>query len=119
MPNRTLSDELFSVSIQKNVLSGIFAKEKNSNLEVDIVAASDEGSFTDSETESEDDISSKVAASTFPHSSSSISKYISSQRSQSLDDIGGSLPRPLKDFQDMFGSMEGSYPPDFPMSLRL
>ncbi|KAF9471840.1 hypothetical protein BDN70DRAFT_925969 [Pholiota conissans] len=120
MPNRTPSDELFSVSIQKNVLSGIFAKEESSNLQVDTVATRDEGSFTDSETESEgDDISFEVAASTFPQSSSSISKYISSQRSQSLDDIEGSLPRPLKDFQDMFGSMEGSYPPDFPMSLRL
>lgn len=57
------------------------------------------------------------------HQSSIPSRTVPSPCAADADDDNpngfvGSLPDALKDFRDMFGEGDGSYPDDFPMSLR-
>ncbi|KAF8974665.1 hypothetical protein BDZ97DRAFT_41546 [Flammula alnicola] len=138
MPMRTFSDELFSVPIQKTVLSGIFVHgealddvQENPPFDCKDV----EESVTESETEDELDDKMELHS---PHDAPASEPFeaplqeslfkshdgeplASQQRSEFLESLGSSsssVPLALKEFQDMFGSNDESYPPDFPMSLR-
>ncbi|KAF5387938.1 hypothetical protein D9615_000128 [Tricholomella constricta] len=74
------------------------------------------GFATEDESDNEDD-----AAIPDVHCSSSVPQHLSAAndtQSQELVEYPSSLPDVVKEFHDMFGDGVGSYPDDFPMSLR-
>ena len=141
LPQRTLSDELFSVSILQTGWSDSSLDPHQpiqGTGDIPPVANHDDDSATESESEleTEDRDHRLTPIQSKAHGSSQLSTadFISLNDSQAKDsrtsqqspqDLspGGisspsSLPNVVKEFQSMFGSEDESYPPDFPMSLR-
>jgi hypothetical protein len=147
MPQRTLSDELFSVSILQTGWSDCDRDlEQPSQGTADIPCVASQGD--DSVTESESEPETKKKDSYWDHcitpmqlhpygfsqlstadiaSLNEDSEHKDSRNSQqssqawsSVDQTSSiaSLPSAVKEFQSMFGSHDASYPADFPMSLR-
>jgi len=114
LQERTLSDELFAVPIQPSILDNIFSDE-GAKASEDALNVSE----TDTESGSPDfpdddgghDVGSthdlSFSQSSFPAADS----YVEGSYS--------SLPPAVKDFREMFGNGDESYPADFPESLRL
>ncbi|KAF9534954.1 hypothetical protein CPB83DRAFT_843224 [Crepidotus variabilis] len=128
LPQRTLSDELFPIPIQESPFAGIFPDVDNLADTEDPPGDTanfppSQGSVTESETEDEDQEDSRRL-----HKASSIrkpkfSQLSTTQSSQSsiasyADASFSSLPDAVREFRSMFGEGDGSYPADFPESLR-
>ncbi|KAF8803797.1 hypothetical protein BYT27DRAFT_7195138 [Phlegmacium glaucopus] len=146
LPQRTLSDELFSVSIlQTDWLDGSFDPEQPIQRIADVIPGvvnNRDDSATESETEPETEEKDSyhrdhrlTAMHSQPYGFSQLSTADltsfnedsqprdSQQSSQDLSladqaSSFASLPSAVKEFQNMFGSDDESYPSDFPMSLR-
>jgi hypothetical protein len=148
MPQRTLSDELFSVSILQTGWSDCrldFEHPIHGTADSPCVANQGDDSVTESESEPEtkkkdsyyrdhsltpmqlqrygfSQLSTADIASLNEDSEYKDSRN-SQQSSQALSFADqtssiASLPGAVKEFQSMFGSDDESYPADFPMSLR-
>ena len=145
MPQRTLSDELFSVSIlQTGWLDCGLDPEQPIQGTADTPCVENHGDDSETEPESEPETKKKDSCyldhcpSTMQpqpygfsrpstadiaslkedseHKNSRNSQYLS--QALSFADQTSSLPSVVKEFQSMFGSNDESYPADFPMSLR-
>ena len=144
MLQRTLSDELFSVSILQTSWSDCDRDlERPIQGTADIPSVANQGD--DSVTESESEPETKRKDSCYrdhcltpmqlqPYGFSQLStadiaspnedsEHKDSRNSQQLSFADqtssiASLPNAVKEFQSMFGSDDESYPTDFPMSLR-
>lgn len=146
LPQQTLSDELFSVSIPQTSWSvGSSDSEHSIKGTTDIPCTANDGD--DSATESEPEAEGKAScyqgrrvnpmqSQPYGFSGSSAGdlaslnedsqRIVSCYSQQSSLDLSlaeqtpsiASLPGVVKEFQSMFGSEDESYPPDFPMSLR-
>lgn len=86
-----------------------------------LLADGDPGSATEDESENGNDAS--FPDGTVRRLSSGIEQlgvltHFTSIDAQEIADYASSLPAAVKEFQDMFGEGVGSYPEDFPMSLR-
>lgn len=147
MPKRTLSDELFSVSILQTGWSDCdqdLEQPIKGTADISCVANQGDDSVTESESEPETKkdsyyrghcltpmqphpngflrLSNADIASLNEDSEQKDSRN-SQQRSQALLSTDqsssiSSLPSAVKEFQSMFGSDDESYPADFPKSLR-
>ena len=145
VPQRTLSDELFSVSILKTGWSDCDRDLEQPTADIPSVASQGDDSVTESESEPETkkkdlyrdhsltpmqsqahgfsqqkkttDIASLKEDSEHKHSRDSQRPSLVSSPADQTSSIS-SLPSAVKEFQSMFGSDDESYPADFPMSLR-
>lgn len=148
MPQRTLSDELFSVSILQTGWSDCdrdLEQPIQGTADIPCVASQGDDSVTESESEPETkkkdsyyrdhrDCLTPMQPQPYGFSLPSTADIASlnedsehkdlsnsqqpSQALSSVDQPSSSLPSAVKVFQSMFGSDDESYPVDFPMSLR-
>lgn len=133
---RTLSDDLFPSSVLHLNFDDVFPEEISQDRPGDSNLPSVQQELYESATEDESEEESEAVftrtidngtAPTVPrHQSPILSRKVPSPCAADTDDenlndthaFAGSLPDALKDFRDMFGEGDGSYPDDFPMSLR-
>ena len=144
LPQRTLSDELFSVSILQNDWPDCNLDPEQLSqgaAEIPCVTNHDNDSATESESEPETEekdsyqdhcLTPLQSQPSQPSTAGLASLNEGSQHKDSCDsqqssqDLSladetssfASLPGAVKEFRRMFGSDDGSYPPDFPTSLR-
>ena len=145
MPQRTLSDELFSVSILQTGWSDCcldFEQPIQGTADISCVVNHGDDSVTESESEPETKKKNSyyrdhcLIPKPQPYGLSQLSDIASlnedsehkdsrnsPQSSQALSFADqtssiASLPSAVKDFQSMFGPDDESYPANFPMSLR-
>jgi hypothetical protein len=146
LPQRTLSDELFSVSILQTDWTDCSLDPEQpfqGTADIPCVASHGDDSATESESEPETEkkdsyyrdhnltqpygLSQPSTTDSGIASLNEDSEHKDSHNSEQLsqdfslaDQISSfaSLPGAVKEFKSMFGSDDESYPPDFPMSLR-
>jgi len=119
LQERTLSDELFAVPIQPSILDDIFSDEgaKASEDALHVCGTNTESGSPDfPDDDGGHDVGSPLGSITHDLSFSQSSfpaadSYVEGSYS--------SLPPAVKDFREMFGNGDESYPVDFPESLRL
>ncbi|KAF8901645.1 hypothetical protein CPB84DRAFT_1777102 [Gymnopilus junonius] len=124
-----------SISLQLPLFDNIF--EEDNSVETSILAPRNDEELSLTESESETDTAgtkeqpgnslSSPRLAVYPFhplhgGGQRIVEQDDPQRSESLSSLPlpehESLPHVVKDFQDMFGDLDDSFPPDFPMSLR-
>ncbi|CAA7260242.1 unnamed protein product [Cyclocybe aegerita] len=141
LPQRTLSDEMFSVPIQPSIFEHIFSDDKGPEIKLAAMVqpATEQGSESESDTENPrlelNYLYSKrrsISTVYFPlpeacgsslHSHSQNirtqdSSFLEPSMSMNTQGSTSSLPVAVKEFQAMFDDVDESYPPDFPASLR-
>ncbi|RDB23181.1 hypothetical protein Hypma_009653 [Hypsizygus marmoreus] len=122
--DRTPSEELFSVPLRRINVDEM-PQEDSEVLQPDIAFANPHPDESTTEDESDDESSivpARSAGRTTYSKATRIETTIGVLSAQSLSGESGnlleSLPEAVEDFRNMFGEGDGSYPDDFPMSLR-